>query len=195
MDTKIFHGDLTPDALANMLTAHFNRGNYQVQRIGDGKRLAVQIATREKILSGGPTALTVTMEKVSDGVSVQLSKQAWFGIAASMGITALGALKNPWSLLERIDDLAQDLESLQLQENVLQALEDYARQHGTGYVLSERLQRLVCPYCLTANPVGTPSCLACGAPLGESQPTTCPNCGFILDKHESTCPNCGKALK
>lgn len=37
MDTKIFHGDLTPDALANMLTAHFNRGNYQVQRIGDGK--------------------------------------------------------------------------------------------------------------------------------------------------------------
>lgn len=194
MDTKIFHGDLTPDALANMLIAHFNRGNYQVQRIGDGKRLAVQIATREKILAGGPTALTVTMEKVSDGVSVQLSKQAWFGVAASMGITALGALKNPWSLLERIDDLAQDLESLQLQENVLQALEEYARQHGTGYVLSERLQRLVCPYCLTVNPVGTPSCLACGAPLGESQPTTCPNCGFILDKHESTCPNCGKGL-
>ena len=102
----------------------------------------MQIATREKIFAGGPTALTVTMEKVSDGVSVQLSKQAWFGVAASLGVTALGALKNPWSLLNRIDDLAQDLESLQLQENVLQALEEYARQHGTGYQLSERLQGL-----------------------------------------------------
>ena len=194
MDTKIFHGDLTPDALANMLIAHFNRGNYQVQRIGDGKHLAVQIATREKIFAGGPTALTVTMEKVSDGVSVQLSKQAWFGVAASLGVTALGALKNPWSLLNRIDDLAQDLESLQLQENVLQALEEYARQHGTGYQLSERLQRIVCPYCLIANPVGTSSCMACGAPLGESQPITCPICGFILDNHESICPNCGRVL-
>lgn len=194
MTTKIYHGEFNPNALADMLVANFNRGNYQVQRIGDGKHLAVQIATREKILAGGPTALTIILEKVPDGVSVKLSKQAWFGVAASLGVTALGALKNPWNLLDRIDDLAQDLESLQLQENVLQAIEEFAQQRGTGYALSERFKRLVCPYCLTANPVGAPSCLACGAPLGESQPTTCPSCGFILGNQENTCPNCGKAL-
>jgi len=56
-----------------------------VQRIGNGNALAVQIATRENILAGGPTALTVNMEKVADGVSVQLSKQAWLGRGSQLG--------------------------------------------------------------------------------------------------------------
>jgi len=194
MEAKIFHGDFTPDEIANILLAQFNRGNYHVQRIGNGNALAVQIATRENILAGGPTALTVNMEKVADGVSVQLSKQAWLGVAASLGMTAINALRNPWSLIDRIDDIAQDVESLQLQESVLQVLEDFSRQHGTGYALSERLKRMICPYCHTANSVGASNCQACGAPLGENQPVTCPHCGYILEKREKVCPNCGKAL-
>lgn len=194
MTAKIYHGEFTPDALADALVAQFNRGAYQVQRIGDGTHLAVQIATRENILAGGPTALTVNMEKVPDGVSVEISRQAWFGVAASLGVSALSALRNPWNLLNRFDDIAQDVESLQLQENILQAIENFAHQHGTGLELSERLKRMVCPYCLTANPVGASSCIACGAPLGESQPVTCPNCGFILTRQEKVCPNCGQSL-
>jgi len=127
-------------------------------------------------------------------VSVEISRQAWFGVAASLGVSALSALRNPWNLLNRFDDIAQDVESLQLQENILQAIENFAHQHGTGLELSERLKRMVCPYCLTANPVGASSCIACGAPLGESQPVTCPNCGFILTRQEKVCPNCGQSL-
>lgn len=192
MTPRIFHGEFSPEDIARDLISFFHRGNYQVQRIGTPDNLAVQIATRRNLTSGGNTALTVSLQKVADGVSVQLSDQAWFGLAASLGKTALSALRNPWSLIGRIDDIAQDVESMQLQENVWQVVEAFARQHGTGHELSKRLARTVCPYCLTANPTASARCLACGAPLGEDQPIACANCGFILEKQEKSCPNCGQ---
>ncbi len=194
MAPRIVHGNFTPEDLARELIAFFHRGNYQVQRFGDPSNLAVQIATRRNLSSGGHTALTVSMQTVKDGVSVQLSNQLWFGLAASLGMTALSALRNPLSLLGRIDDLAQDVESLQLADSVWKVIEDFSRQKGTGYKLSERLSRTICPYCNTANPIASARCLACGAPLGDSQPITCPNCGFILLKSETICPNCGVHL-
>jgi predicted amidophosphoribosyltransferase len=54
---------------------------------------------------------------------------------------------------------------------------------------------MVCEYCLTANPVGEPSCIACGAPLGEAQPRTCLNCGFVVRMNESICPNCKQPIR
>ena len=38
-------------------------------------------------------------------------------------------------------------------------------------------------------------CIACGAPLGEVQPSTCANCGFVVQKEEKICPNCKTRLK
>jgi len=170
--------------------AYYNRGNYQVQRYGSGDKLSVQIATRQNRSSGGQTALTANISKVEDGVSVTLSNQMWFGLAASLGLTAISALRNPLTLINRIDDIAQDVESLQLEEVIWDVINQTARQHGTGKSLSERLSRTVCPYCLTANPIASSRCLACGAPLGEVQPTTCPHCGFVVSQNEKTCPNC-----
>ncbi|MFZ3071531.1 MAG: zinc ribbon domain-containing protein [Anaerolineaceae bacterium] len=194
MTSRIFHGDFLPEEIARDLIAYFNRGNYQVQRFGNPENLTVQIATRRDINSGGQTALTASLQKVTDGVSVQLSNQAWFGLAASLGVTALSAIRNPLSLLGRIDDIAQDVESMQLVDSVWAVIDDFARQHGTGHALSERLRRTICPYCLTANPIASGRCIACGAPLGESQPITCLNCGFILQRSEDTCPNCGEPI-
>jgi RNA polymerase subunit RPABC4/transcription elongation factor Spt4 len=56
------------------------------------------------------------------------------------------------------------------------------------------LRRMVCVYCDSANPVGESNCLACGAPLGQAQPRTCKNCGFIVRASEAQCPNCGQKL-
>jgi hypothetical protein len=134
------------------------------------------------------------LHKVADGVSVQVGKQAWMGVAASLGITALNALRNPLSLLNRIDDLAQDIESLQLDENIWDVIEFSARQHGVGKALSDRLRRYTCPYCNTANKAGEGRCIACGAPLGDIQPMACPNCGFIVRNLERECPNCHEKL-
>ncbi|HPT23995.1 MAG TPA: zinc ribbon domain-containing protein [Anaerolineaceae bacterium] len=192
--TRIFHGAITPEDIARDLTAYFNRGNYQVQRFGQGDNLAVQIATRQSRSAGGHTALTANIQKVADGISVALGNQVWFGLAASLGMTALSALRNPLSILGRLDDLAQDVESAQLAENVWQVIESTAQKQGTGVMLSERLARTVCPYCLTANVIAADRCVACGAPLGEVQPRTCGHCGFVVRMGETNCPNCHQAL-
>ena len=194
MEPRIFHGNLTPETLAHALTAEFNQGGYRAQQVGDDQKIMVQIATREYARSGGQTAMTVSLLAVDDGVAVSLGKQTWMDVAASLGKTAFWAWRNPWSLINRLDDLAQDVENLQLSERVWTAIENAARSAGASFELSERLRRLVCLYCDTANPVGEPACIACGAPLGRAQPSTCLNCGFVTRGDESICPNCGKRL-
>lgn len=194
MEQRIYHGDLTPNDLARALLGRFNRGNLRAQQLGNGDQVVVQIATRLGATSGGETAISITLQKVEDGVSVLVGKQAWLGVAASLGKTALAAMRNPFSLLGRLDDLAQDIENLQISQQVWEVIEEVARSRGTAFELSERLRRLVCAYCNTANPVGEPNCIACGAPLGGVQPNTCRYCGFVIQRGEKVCPNCQRAL-
>lgn len=194
MEQRIYHGNLTPADISRALIAHFNRGDLRVQQYGSGNKLAIQIATGSQPVSGGKTALSVQVASFEDGVNIQVGNQAWMGTAASLGITALFALRNPFSLLGRLDDLAQDIENLQLNQEVWAVIEDAARQVGANQQLSERLRRMVCNYCNTANPVGESNCIACGAPLGDVQPTTCKRCGFILTHAEKFCPNCKQPI-
>jgi len=194
MEQRIYHGNLTPIDLGEALIARFNRGNLRAQQLGDAERLIVQIGSRPGAVSGGDTTLSVILQKVEDGVAVQLGQQAWLGIAASLGTTALAAMRNPFNLLGRLDDLAQDIQNLQINEQVWQAIDEVARAAGASSELSERLRRMVCPYCRTANPVGEPNCIACGAPLGDVQPLTCPYCGFVVKSTETICPNCSRPL-
>jgi len=144
--------------------------------------------------SGGQTALTVSIQKTDHGIMIELGEQAWLGVAASLGHTAFSALRNPLSLLGRLDDLAQDIENMQLSENVWRIVNQAVATVGASHELSERLRRITCDYCNTANEVGAGSCMACGAPLGDEQPTTCANCGFVVSHSEIICPNCNQRL-
>jgi hypothetical protein len=194
MEQRIYHGDLTPNDIARALVAKFNRGNLRTQQLGSGEQVVVQIATRQGAMSGGQTALSVTLQQVEDGVAVQVGKQSWLGVAASLGTTALAAIRNPFSLLGRLDDLAQDIDSLQITEQVWEAVNDTARAAGASTELSARLRRTICPYCNVANPIGEPVCIACGAPLGDTTPSTCSYCGFVLKANEAICPNCKRPV-
>ncbi|MEW6400380.1 MAG: zinc ribbon domain-containing protein [Chloroflexota bacterium] len=194
MERRIFHGSLKPVDLAQALLAEFNRGNLHAQTLGRSDKMVVQVSTHPGARSGGDTAITVSIQSVEDGIMVELGQQAWLGVAASLGMSALSAIRNPFSLLGRLDDIAQDIESLQISERVWKVIEQAARAAGASSALSERLNRLICEYCYTANPVGEPACIACGAPLGEIHPDTCKNCGFVVKKKEKQCPNCGKIL-
>jgi DNA-directed RNA polymerase subunit RPC12/RpoP len=194
MDRRIFHGDLKTEDFAIALVAQFHRGNYSAQSISSQGKDIVQVATLQRPVSGGQTALTVYLEQVEDGIAVQIGEQAWLGVAASLGTTILSVWRNPFNLINRLDDIAQDVESLQITEQVWQVIENVARMKGALFELSERLRRLTCEYCGTANPVGEPSCIACGAPLGKSQPSTCPNCGYVVTFGEKVCPNCNFSL-
>ena len=191
---RIYHGELTPNQIGRALVGEFNRGNLHAQQFGSADQVVVQIASRRPATSGGETALTVHIQKVADGVSVVLGRQSWLSIAASLGLTAFFAWRNPWNLLSRLDDVAQDVENLRLVEAVWEVIEQTARAAGAGQQLSERLRRVVCSYCRAANPVGESVCVACGAPLGDAQPRTCPRCGFVVRSNEAICPNCKNRL-
>jgi RNA polymerase subunit RPABC4/transcription elongation factor Spt4 len=194
MDQQIFYGNVTPTDFAEALVSHFNRGNLQTQMVGDRDNLRVQIATRRGSQSGGQTALTVSLKKVPDGVMVQVGTQAWLGVAASLGQSAVATLLNPLNLLGRLDDIAQDIESLQISDTAWEVINKAARAHGASRQIAERLRRMVCDYCNTANPTDAGSCIACGAPLGGVQPRACSTCGFVVLRGEKTCPNCLKPI-
>jgi hypothetical protein len=194
MEQRVFHGEIAPEDLMQALTAEFDEAGYQVQTLGDPDHMVVQIASPAFRRSGGQTSITVHLIEIEDGVMVRVGQQAWMGVAASLGVTALAALRNPFSLIGRLDDLAQDITSLQLTERIWACLAQTAESLGASHEISEALRRVSCPYCGSANPVGTPSCVACGAPLGDMQPVACTNCGQVLKPGEDTCPECGEPV-
>ena len=194
MEKQIFHGDLTPIDLARTLSAAFNRSNLFTKVAGSGDKITVQISSRPLARSGGHTALTINIQKVTDGVLVQLGKQSMLGIMASLGESAWATFRNPFNLLHRLDDIAQDIENLQLDDDVWEVITKAAHAAGASYEISEKLRRLTCEYCEAANPVGKSNCLACGAPLGNSQPKTCLSCGYVVSEDKTICPNCNKKI-
>lgn len=195
MDARYFHGEITPGQIGQALIARFDHGNLRAQQIGAGDNVIIQIATRDFRASGGQTALSVQIESIEDGVAVRIGEQDWLGVAASLGQTLIASLINPISVISRLDDLAQDLNSLNLSQTVWEEIENIARSAGASFELSERLKRIMCEYCQTANPPDEPSCIACGAPLGGSQLFTCKNCGFVVNQADERCPQCGFNLK
>ena len=194
MDRRIYHGNITPTGLARTLQAAFNRGNFRAQVVGGNDPLAVQIATAAGARSGGSTAITIQLHQIEDGVLVEVGEQSWLGLAASMGTTAVSVLLRPMQILGRLDDIAQDVESLQLNDSIWRVIEQAVEAAGASHAISERLRRLTCEYCGTANPVGEGACLACGAPLGEEQPRACGTCGYVVEAGATRCPNCGAVL-
>jgi RNA polymerase subunit RPABC4/transcription elongation factor Spt4 len=190
METKTYHGKLTPGDIGRALVAEFDHGNLQAHLVENPDRVLVQIASRTFKASGGQTAMTVTLEKVEDGVLVQLGDQQMLGVAADLGATALFALRNPISLIGRLDGLAQDITALQLSDSVWQTIQKAVNAAGAGLQISDRLRRLECSYCGAAVPVGEATCPMCGAPLGAIQPKACPHCGFVPPAGATVCPNC-----
>ena len=194
MERRIFHGNITPKSIAHSLAGTFQRGNLRTQLLGEDEDLIVQISSRPGAASGGQTAVTIHLKKVEDGVLVEIGEQSWLGVAASIGSTAISTLFNPWNLIGRLDDLAQDIENIQLIDKVWQTINKTVRTAGASMQLSDRLLRITCNYCGTANPVGEGNCIACGAPLGKDQPRTCPKCGFVVLRGERKCPSCEQPL-
>ena len=194
MQQRVFHGDLTPDDLAIALVGEFSRGDLRAQKVGTPDKVIVQIATPSNRAAGGNTSLAVSIQKIDDGVMVAMGEQEWLGVAASLGKTAVSALLNPLNLLGRIDDVAADVDALQLPEKVWAAIDRFARSVSASSEISDRLRTTACPYCNTANAVGAAVCVQCGAPLGSVQPDSCSTCGFVNAKEAKFCSNCGAKL-
>jgi hypothetical protein len=193
-DQRTYHGDIRPVDMAAALVAAFNQGNLRAQQISQGDKLMVQIAVPRNAQSGGTAALSVTIQKVEDGVCVALGQHEWLGAAASLGQTAISTFLNPWNILGRLDDIAQDVTSLTLTDQVWEAVEKFARAAQLTKTISERLQSVACPYCGAANKLSVAECENCGGPLGEVQPLSCHQCGNVMPPKSKFCASCGAAL-
>lgn len=194
MTTKIYHGNLDVEEVARAVANFFHRGPLVTRLSTNGKKATVQIATHSQRQSGGATSLGISLNQVGDRLEVKVGEQSMLGVLGSLGKSAFLALRNPMSLLGRIDDIAQDIQHLELDEQVWRVIDQLASDAGASHDLTERLHRLSCEYCKTANPVGEGRCVACGAPLGDVQPATCANCGYAVYKQDKQCPNCATPL-
>ena len=193
MDQRTYHGKIDPDQVVNALIARFNQGSTAAQRLGLGDRAIVQIGTldRYRRVENG---LTVTITQTADGVNVSVGQQAWLDAAADLAQAGLGALFNPLSLLGKLDEVARDVSSFGLPQQVWETVEKYCRSVGAGLGGSAQTTALVCAYCGAANQPGAPTCVGCGAPLGEVQPVYCPHCGQVAAHGTKFCARCGAKL-
>jgi len=194
MHNPFVYGEVVPADMAAALIAAFNQGNLRCQQVGQGDKIMVQIATRDFAHSGGKSALSVTIQKVTDGVTVGIGQHEWLGVAASLGASALAAFRNPWSIISRLDDIAQDINSLTLEQQAWDAIESFARTAHATKAISQQLSTVMCEHCLTANKVGESNCVGCGAPLGPVQPMACGQCGNVMPPKSKFCSNCGAAM-
>lgn len=194
MEMKFYHGDVNIDELASAISSRFNHNNLKASIHKTKKQRLIQISSTEYSTSGGQTALGITLQNHEDGVTIKLGKQDWMGIAASLGMSVLYATLNPLNLFNRLDDIAQDFENINLDDKIWEAIEEIMLTKGFSHQLSEKLKRFACAYCNTAIPVGATSCFACGAPTGNQQPVPCVNCGFINSKDRNVCQNCKEKI-
>jgi hypothetical protein len=164
MKSKNYQGDLDLQEVAYALGSFFNRDALSTQIEVKEQQAIVQISTRQQRNSGGNTYLTVALQKVGERLEVKVSDQAVLGLAGSLGVSALLAWLNPLNLLTRLDDIAQDIENLSLEEQVWKLMDRIAETSAKGRLV----QRVGCIYCGVINPSSEGRCLACGAPLGES---------------------------
>ena len=190
MEQRTYHGNITPQELADVLTGRFNTQDMRATTSGEGEKLVVHIEAGG--YSGGRTSLSVGLAPVTDGVTVTVGDQNLLGVAADLLETGLKTLWNPVMLIGEIGDVAQNVQRLSLPKQVWETVEHYSRSVGAG--LTPELSGVTCPYCAVLSPLGTGQCPACGAPLGEAQPVACPRCGRLLPPNLKFCTRCGTPL-
>ena len=193
MEQRTYHGDLGPDEIANALLAQFNQGTFAAQRISQGDRALVHDGTRDR-RNRVENALTVTISKTPDGVNVAVGDQQLLDAAADLAQAGLGALFNPLSLLGNLGEIASDVSSFSLPQQVWETVDKYCKSVGAGLGGAPEKMTIGCPYCGVANPPGSPTCSGCGAPLGSAQPIYCPQCGQVAPHGTQFCSRCGAKL-
>ena len=190
MQQKTYHGKISPQDLANALVGRFTGDDMAAVVSGQGASLIVNISSSG--WEGGRTALAVGLSTVADGVMVTVGDQNILGVAADLVQTGLSALHNPLTLIGEIDDVARNVERLNLPQLVWETVDHYCQSVGAG--LTPEPTTVTCPYCGVLSPIGTGQCPACGAPLGRFQPITCPQCGKLLPADLKYCTRCGASL-
>ena len=180
--------------LADALVTRFNDGRLVAHANGPDDHIIVQIVARE-MRRRARAALTIAIIQHEDAIEVSLGEHQWLGPAADIAESALRGWFRPMSLLGEIAEIADDLQTLQLPQQVWEAVDHYMESAGAKLGLAEDHKLVACPFCGVGNPVGEGQCSACGGSLVSVQPRTCPECGKIVPQNAVFCHRCGAHLK
>ncbi len=196
MQRRTYRGEsLTAHGLAQALVTRFNVGQIMAQAQGPDDHLIVQIASRERDRGGQVrAALTISIIQVDNAVEVSLGEQQWLGPAADILQAGLRGWFRPMTLLGEIASMADDVQTLQLPDQVWEAVDHYVESVGAKLGLAEEEKMVACPFCGVGNPVGVGQCSACGGSLATVQPKACPQCGKLSPAGAAFCMRCGAKL-
>lgn len=195
MEQRAYHGDIDVEDMARALVVQFNQGETRAQWMrGKAERAVVQIQMRRRDRRNPGSAITLHLTPSETGTVVSIAEQRWLGVAADLAKSGLLTLLNPWNIIGEIDDIARNVRSIQLRNEIWNAVELYCRSAGSGRGVGPSPQHIVCPYCGTPNELGRMICQACRGPLAEARPVACSRCGYLNDPDARYCVNCQAPL-
>jgi hypothetical protein len=136
MEQRIYHGNLSPAALAEYLVQHYDpQENLQAQDIGKGEAHVVQIG-RGDVPHDLRHAVTVAITPASgdpEGIAVTMGQQQWFTptmatFSAIMGLIAI--LVTPWALFALLWPVSEMVGSSTLPGDIWNSIDIYAASNG-----------------------------------------------------------------
>ena len=144
MEQRTYHGDITPEGLADALVLHYDPlPNLQAQKIGKDDSYIVQIGYGDK-----PEeirhALTVAIAKSADspGVIVTMGQRQWITSDEGKHVAFWGLLAilvTPWVLFALIWPLGEVISSTTLPGDIWNLVQAYAAGQGASLDQTETL--------------------------------------------------------
>lgn len=216
MDIRYYNTrDISLERLARELEQMFVAQGFETQHFGSADQMTVQLRKGGEMagLFGLRSALTVVMQRTSDGLQATIGQQRWADKAA---VAAVGFfIPILWPLMFTAG--AGTLMQASLSNQVLNALDMLVHQQAPGaqrgpgaaspfHMPDFRFWQaqpayapapVICPKCQTPNEPGDKFCVQCGTSLESTQQEKvhCSNCGAELKPGAAFCTKCGTAVE
>jgi len=214
MDIRYYNArDINIERLASDLERMFVAQGYEAQHFGSSDHMTVQMRRGGDVaaLFGLRSAVTVVMQRTSEGLQAAIGQQRWVDKAA---IGAVGFFFPPlWPLM--ITAGAGTLMQASLGNQVMNGLDMLVHQQAPG-ANAQRDQGIpqffnmppfpfgrsrtayapapvICSNCQRANEPGDKFCMQCGNALTPKQEEKvhCSNCGAEMKQGAAFCTKCG----
>lgn len=149
MKQRIYHGDVTPEALADYLVQQYDsRHDMHAQKLGSGDSFIVQTAQGEHA-NEKEHALSIAITLApgeAPGVAIILGQQQWLtpgmaGYTAMMGLIAL--LVTPWVLFALIWPASHVIETAMMPNDIWNTIDTFMASKGA---VLDREQELAHPH-------------------------------------------------
>jgi len=136
MEQRLYHGNVSPDGLADFLVAHYNAQEHlRAQKLGQGESLVVQIGQAHDT-QAIRHAVTLGIHRAPGAAAdllVTMGEQQWItpqlaGYAAMMALVSV--LVTPWALFALIWPVSALLGSRALPGDIWNSVETYVMSQG-----------------------------------------------------------------